>query len=411
MEAPIRFDGVWKSYPLFGGEPRTLRGMVARRAPSLARQGRRWALQDITLALRSGETTGVIGRNGAGKSTLLRLASGLGRPTRGRLAMPAHTASVLSLGDTFDMTLSGRENALTAMILTGARAHEARAAMSRILAFAELEQFADAPLRTYSDGMRLRLAFAVVAQLRPEALVIDEVLAVGDLAFQAKCMDHLDDLRAAGTAILFATHSLDQVTERCNQAVWLDGGRIRAFDSAEAVVGAYVEAIRQETVGRTPAPAGEQTGLRLRENRLGSQEITIERVRLADREGRAIDELRSGGSLQLTFELHPDASGAREAIVGVAIHRVADGLVCYDTTTEGDGVSLGRLSGVTRVALSFDRLDLLPGEYKMDIGVYRSDWTYAYDFHHQAYPLRVLGKGGDKGVFRPPHTWAIGPGA
>ena len=159
-----------------------LRGALSRRLPLIVRSAETlWALRDVSLKLAAGEAAGLIGHNGAGKSTLLRLASGVGRPTRGRVLLPENTASVLSLGDLFDPDLPGGDNAITAAMAAGMRRREAHERLADIVAFAEIEGFEEAPVRTYSEGMRLRLAFGVVAQLEPDVLLLDEVIAVGDV--------------------------------------------------------------------------------------------------------------------------------------------------------------------------------------------------------------------------------------
>ena len=407
--ALLSFDEVWKSYPRWTGGQRTLRGMLARRVPVLAgRRDRRWVLKDVSLDVEAGRGVGLIGPNGAGKSTLLRLASGLGRPTRGRISVRGDVASVLTLGDTFDGSLTGRENALTAAIVAGVPGARARALLPAMLDFAELEAFADAPVRTYSEGMKLRLAFSVIAQLEPEVLVLDEVIAVGDMRFQAKCAERIAELREHGAAVLFASHSLDQVEEECDHVVWLQAGGVRAAGEAGAVVEAYRSAMRSATMDSTPAPSANGAGgLELRRNRFGSQEVTIERVALHGGGGEPVRELRVGEPLTVAFDLEPHAGPVETAILGVAIHRVSDGLVCYDASTEADGVDVGRLLGPTSVGLAFDRLDLLPGHYAVDVGVYAAGWELAYDYHWQAYELAVVGRGGDKGVFRPPHSWTV----
>lgn len=409
----LRFDGVWKSYPRWSAGPRTLRGMLARRAPVLARRGERlWALRDISFAVEPGEAVGVIGLNGAGKSTLLRLASGLGRPTRGNIALPAETASVLSLGESFDLSLTGRENAITAAIVAGLRRAEARATLPGVLEFAELEAFADAPVRTYSEGMKLRLAFSVVAQLNPDALVVDEVLAVGDARFQVKCLERIREMRESGTTLLLASHALDHVAAECDRALWLQGGELRGFGDAAAVVAEYRDAVRAESFERTPAPeASEDSNLELRRNRFGSQEITISRVTLGDPSGSPTVEIPTGAPLSITVEIDPRDGRFLDPIVGVAIHRFQDGVTCFDTSTESGGLTLGRVERRTEVVLAIERLDLLPNEYALDVGVYEASWRYAYDFHWQAYRFTVVGRGGDKGVFRPPHRWAVHPSA
>jgi lipopolysaccharide transport system ATP-binding protein len=362
-------------------------------------------LKDVSLRLRSGSITGLIGANGAGKSTLLRLASGVGAADRGRITLPPDTASVLSLGHAFSPDLTGKENAYTAALMAGLAPRAARAALPPALRFAELEDFADAPLRTYSDGMKLRLAFGVVAQLAPQALLLDEVLAVGDLRFQRKCVEHIEALKDAGAAILLASHGLDQVAELCDDAVWLQAGSVRAVGPAEAVVGEYREAMRSATIERTPPQQGRQDDLELRRNRFGSQELVIEDVRIL---GSADGELDVGGRLDVRFELRPTEGPVPSPIVAMSIHRVADGALCYDGSTQADGVAIGDVERPLAVELSFPRLDLVPGEYVLDLGVYEAEWAFAYDYHLHAYRLRVLGRGSERGVFRPPHAWRIG---
>ena len=407
--AGLQLDGVWKSYPRWSSGPRTVRGALSHGAPLLrARRERRWAVRDVSLAVEPGESVGVIGRNGAGKSTLLRLASGLARPTRGAIAAPASTAAVLSLGNWFDLNLTGRENAVTALMINGWRQADARRLLGAVLDFAELEAVADEPVRTYSDGMRLRLAFGVVAQLEPDAFLVDEVIAVGDLAFQSKCLDRMRELRHGGTALLLASHGLEQVAAECDRAVWLDDGAVRAVGPAEDVVSEYRQAMHRATLERTPAPgAGGGGTLELGRNRLGSQEITLESVTLHDAAGASTTEIASGTGLTVSLRLVNHGPPTHGAVVDVAIHRVPDGTVCYDTSTQAEGIDIGRLAGEAVVELEFERLDLIAGEYALDVGIYPADWSYAYDFHDKAYPLRVVGSESDSGVFRPPHRWRV----
>ena len=411
MSAPaVELRGVWKSYPAWSAGSRTLRGVFARRVPLLARGSRRrWAIKDVSLTAEPGESVGLIGANGAGKSTLLRLASGLSRPDRGTIRLAGQAASVLSFDSWFDLDLTGRENALTALLVNGWRSREARALLPAALEFAELESFADAPVRTYSEGMKLRLAFGVVAQLEPDILLIDEVIAVGDLRFQRKCMDHIRAMRERGMTLVLATHGLEQVGAECDRALWLQAGGVRASGPADEVVDAYRQGMASATLDRTPAPAGPTPdGLELRRNRFGTQEVTIDSCRILSEEGRETEEVRSGRPVTVSLRISSRDGPVVDPIVGITIHRASDGLVCFDTSTESGHHRLGTVDGELAVMLEIERLDLLPGDYVIDAGVYRPDWEFAYDFHWQAYPLRVVGPQSDKGVFRPPHRWEIG---
>lgn len=407
MADRIRFENVWKAYPRWQG--RTLRDALDRRLPGLLGHGeQRWALQGVSFVVARGEFIGIIGQNGAGKSTLLRLAAGLASPTRGQVLLPDETAAILRLGDLFDPSLTGRENALTTALAAGMSARRGRGVLPEVFDFAELEGFEDAPLRTYSDGMQLRLAFGVLAQLQPDALLLDEVMAVGDLRFQQKCMEYVRDRCAAGTGVLLASHSLDQVARECSKAVWLEAGGVRSFGAAEAVVGEYREAMHSATRDRTPAPAEPGGDLELRRNRFGSQEATIEQVELRNGLGQPVTELSSGMPLEVSFIVRVASDQPlRAPIVGVTISRGADGTICYDTNTASEGVLVLEIAGERRFTLLFERLDLIPGEYFVDVGVYEHAWTHAYDYHWHVYPLHVLGSSSDSGIFRPPHRWQV----
>jgi lipopolysaccharide transport system ATP-binding protein len=390
---------VWKSYPAWHRDARTLRGVLANRSAALARRGaRRWVLEDVGFAVEPGEAVGVVGHNGAGKSTLLRLCSGLTRPTRGRVAVPAATASVLSLGSWFDPMLTGRENAESAAVVLGWTRRQARALLGAALAFAELEAFADAPLRTYSDGMRLRLAFGVLAQLEPDLLVVDEALAVGDVVFQARCVERIREMRASGTALLLASHDLGQVAAECDRAVWLHRGRVRATGEVAAVVDAYRDAGRPETLARRPAPhdAAPQLG----DTRFGSQELVVEGGALSDA------QLPSGAPLTVELDLAPRRAGIADAHVVVEVRRAADELVCHEASTAGGGLALGSVDHPVSVSLTIDALALVPGDYFVTVGVYPPDWEYAYDYWWRWRPLRITGQPGAHGVVAARHRWA-----
>jgi lipopolysaccharide transport system ATP-binding protein len=409
-----RFDGVWKSYPRWLSGRRSLRSLASPRMRATGRQsGTRWALRDVSFDLHDGEALGLIGENGAGKSTLLRLTSGLGHLTRGRISVASNVASVLSLGATMNLDLTGRENALTATLLAGVRMREARRIVDAALVFAELEEFADSPVRSYSDGMKLRLAFGVVAQLEPGLLLLDEVIAVGDLRFKEKCMARIDELQATGTSLLFASHDLDQVAEQCDRALWLDGGVVRHAGDAEEVVEAYRESMHTETFIRTPVESDadgtveRSGGLQLRENRFGSQELTIERVEL--RGSLVGGVVEPDGSLSIDFTLRSQGRSIQRAVVSVAIFRVEGDVLCCQASSDEDDVVVRDVDGELQVSFRWDGIELLPGRYVVDIGAYRPEWEYAYDFHWHVYPLQVRGENGPGAIFRQRRRrWVIG---
>lgn len=197
------------------------------------------ALEDVSLTVKKGETLGLIGHNGAGKSTLLKVISGILRPTEGSVVCHGNIVPMLELGSGFDMELSGRENVFLNGAILGYSEEYLKAKYDEIVAFSELGQFIDSPIRTYSSGMLARLAFSVASVVEPEILIVDEILSVGDAAFQEKSRARMMELMGGGTTVLFVSHSMDQIREMCNRAVWLEQGRVKMIGKADEVCDAY----------------------------------------------------------------------------------------------------------------------------------------------------------------------------
>ncbi|HEU4325550.1 MAG TPA: ABC transporter ATP-binding protein [Roseiflexaceae bacterium] len=370
----------------------------------------RWGLRDVSFNVAPGTMLGVVGANGAGKSTLLRLIGGVGRPDEGRVVTCGRIGALLDLGAGFHPDLSGRENVQIAGVIAGLTRAELAGRFDEIVAFAELECAIDAPLRTYSSGMQMRLAFAVAVHTDPEILLIDEVLSVGDMAFQHKCVARIDQLKAQGCAIVLVSHEVDQLRRLCDQALWLREGQCAAYGAAEAVVGQYVAAMTDETRRRTPSqahalelPSG--TRLELHHNRFGSLEVTIGAVELLDASGHTTATLSAGEALRVVITCAAPQP-VEGAILGVSLSR-ADGQICYDTSTAAAGVALPPIDGEARVTLLIERLDLAGGDYYVDVGIYARDWAYAYDYHWHAYPLNICSGPAGKGLLCPPQQWQI----
>lgn len=401
----MRLERVWKAYPDWSGSPSTLRAMIStrRRRATRGGQGRRWALRDVAVELEQGQSLALVGHNGAGKSTLLRLLSGIGRPTRGTVAIDRDTASVLNLGAAFDFELTGAENAYTSALVAGFSRGQARAMVPEILEFSELGDYVDAPVRTYSEGMKLRLAFSSVAVVRPRLLVLDEVLAVGDGSFRAKCAARIAELQEAGTSVVLASHSMEEVVRTCERAMWLQHGSVRAIGDAATVVGEYERAVHEDAIASTPVGGGrDSSGLQLGENRFGTQEATIEGVRFGTPPTQRA-RIRSGGRLDIELELRA-ANTITDPVVAVSIRRPGDETPLIDLTTPDAGFELGRVH-TTTLALRIERLDLCAGDYKLDVGVYRREWETTYDVHRAAYDVRVDGPSGGKGLLAAPCRW------
>jgi lipopolysaccharide transport system ATP-binding protein len=367
-----------------------------------------WALREVSFEVAPGQMLGVVGANGAGKSTLLRLLGGIGRPTTGSIRVDGRIGALLELGGSFQGDLSGRDNAMLAGVVAGLLRREVRARLAAIVEFAELEDFIDAPVRTYSTGMAMRLAFAVAVHTDPEVMLVDEHLAVGDLAFQAKCAARIAALRADGCAIILVSHGMEQVKQLCDRALWLRHGQMVLCDAAEAVANAYQEEMREESLRRTPAAplqtTPEGTVLRARENRIGSLEMVITGV--AMRPGARI---ASGAPLVLEVSYHaPVRIAAPVFVVSIS---AGDGAVCMDTNTQAGNVGIPDLLGHGAVCLAIERLDLGTGSYFVDVGVFANSWSHAYDYHWHVYQLNVEGLAAHKGLVAPPCAWALAPAA
>jgi lipopolysaccharide transport system ATP-binding protein len=210
-----------------------------------------WALREISFTVPRGEVLGVIGANGAGKSTLLGLIGGIGRPEEGRLEVHGRVGGLLELGAGFHPDLTGRENVIVNGIICGLTRREVDRRFAEIIAFAELEEAINDPLRTYSTGMRMRLGFSIAAHTEPEILLVDEVLAVGDIAFQQKCLDRIRQYQKRGCTIVIVSHNTTQIRDFCDRVIWLQAGRIQACDGPGLVVDQYEQAMQQKRTTRS----------------------------------------------------------------------------------------------------------------------------------------------------------------
>ena len=220
--------------------PWTFQEVLARGLRRMAPVERFWGLRDVSFRVPAGRMVGIIGANGSGKSTLLRLVGGVGRPDSGTVAVQGRIGALLDLGSDFHPDLTGRENTFVAGVLSGLTRRQVRERFDSIVAFAEVENFIDNPIRTYSTGMQMRLAFSTAVHTDPDVLLIDEILSVGDIAFQRKCLDRIAEFKASGCAILLVSHEGSVIQEMCDEAIWLNFGHLMAQGPPADVVGRYV---------------------------------------------------------------------------------------------------------------------------------------------------------------------------
>ncbi len=388
----IELDHIAKRYRRpAGGRTRSLRALAERVGTV-----EHWALHDVTFSVARGESLALMGTNGSGKSTLLRIIAGTTRATKGTVSVRGNVSGLLTLGDGLQPLLSAEENAITAAVLSGLTVAEARRRLSEIAAFAELADVMDQPLRTFSDGMRLRLAFAVSVHVEPELLLIDEILAVGDLRFQERCLTHLEHLRDAGTTLVLASHIPSHIERLCGRAVWLADGRAREVGDTAMVTERYVDSLR---VAETAPPPGSQSTIRL-----GDRRVEIAALRLLDRLDQPVTSVTpgSGVAVEIDYVAHEPVD---DPILVVSAHTAEDGIRCFDLNTDTDGVSVGRLEGEGRLRLELERLDLAHGRYCLDVGLYSSDWSCPHDYQWEALAFEVVGIR-SSAPLAPPHRWS-----
>ena len=363
-----------------------------------------WALRGVCFEVAAGEMMGVIGHNGAGKSTLLQLLGKVAHPTEGRIKMRGRVGALLDLGAGFHGDLTGRENVLVTAIVAGLPRREAIRRFDQIVEFAELARFIDNPVRTYSTGMMMRLAFSVAVHTDPQILLVDEFLSVGDLSFQTKCLNRIAEMKEQGCAIVLVSHSASQVERLCDRALWLKRGRVVAYGEPTVVAGQYTTEMRSQSQQRTPQRPPQLTRLgtelRVNENRFGSQEIEITDVRLQPN-----SILETGDALCIEIDYQS------QQLIDTAIFCVTvsqeDGTTCLDVNTSDMGIPVPRISGKNTIRLWCERLDLCRGKYFVNVGVFREDWAYAYDYHWHVYPLVVESEMPAKGILNPPMRWEM----
>jgi lipopolysaccharide transport system ATP-binding protein len=312
-----------------------------------------WALRDVSFEVAPGEVVGVIGRNGAGKSTLLKVLSRITEPTEGRLELRGRVGSLLEIGTGFHLELTGSENIYLAGAILGMRRAEIERRFEEIVAFSEIERFLDTPVKHYSTGMYLRLAFAVAAHLEPEILLIDEVLAVGDAAFRKKCVGKMDDVARGGRAVVFVSHDMAAVQQLCRTGIVLDGGRVGFTGPIEEAIGFYLQKMRR--VGAIDLSA--------RTDRQGSNWLKLTRVTVCDRQGSEVGQALSGQDLWVRLHYVSERE-VRDAEVDVAFNvRDANGFLLANLNSTDTGQTRMDIHRRGYFECRWPRLNLRAGSY------------------------------------------------
>lgn len=352
-----------------------------------------WALHDVSFQAKKGSTFSLIGDNGAGKSTLLQLVAGVLRPSSGQVTIHGRISTILELGTGFNPEFTGRENAMMSGTIMGIPSKEMERRLPEIADFAEIGDFFDRPVKLYSSGMYIRLAFAVATSVDPDMLIIDEALSVGDQYFQKRCIDRIESFRRAGKTILFCSHNLYQIRLISDEVIWLKAGRIVEAGDVSRVVGAYENYLREREVPREPAPVLNSdlrvfpwvSGVRLSRN--GEE---IER-----------DQFMTGEDLTVTIQ-YEVPQPPTVAHVGIGIDR-NDGVQVFSTSSQAAGFTPPTCSGSIR--LRFPHLALMPGTYAVSVCLLDEHGLHVYDHRVREFKFEVVHNVQAMGLCYLEHQW------
>jgi lipopolysaccharide transport system ATP-binding protein len=373
------------------------------RASSRSSKNYIWSLKDISFEIKKGEAVGIIGRNGAGKSTLLKILSRITRPTEGRARIHGRVGSLLEVGTGFHPELTGRENIYLNGAIIGMKKKEIDRKFDQIVAFAEIEKFIDTPVKFYSSGMYIRLAFAVAAHLEPEILLVDEVLAVGDAAFQKKCLGKMGDVAQEGRTVLFVSHNVAAIVALCQKAILLDSGAIIGKGASKKIVDQYLQG--QERI--------RNVSLAERSDRKGNQALRFTAFELRDSQGIAADRAFSGEEINLAFKYQARKGSLKNVHVAIGIHGLFDETL-FHLSTSVNGFDFQEIPPSGVIICSIPCLALQNGKYSFNlfctVGKEIADWIQNAGFI-EVETGDFFGSGRlpprDQGDFLVKHSWTL----
>jgi len=362
------------------------------------------ALNGVSFEVERGKTVSIIGENGSGKSTLLKILAGISKPTSGELLTQGRISAMIELGAGFHPEISGRENIFINGIILGLTKKKIQEKFDDIVRFAELEDFIDNPVKSYSSGMYMKLGFSIAVNVDPDILLIDEVLAVGDASFVPKCLDKINEFKRQGKTIIFVSHDLSTVERISDEVIWLKHGMIEMKGYPKRVIDSYLEYIgnREEEKAGIKHQKEEKEAEENRENRWGSKEIEISDVKLLDKDGKEKYVYEPDEPVTLEFDvLAHDLE--EDFVFGIGIMST-EGVSCYGTNTGIEEYKSVQISEKGKVKVHFPCMNLVNGSYYLDIAVHKQD-GYPFDYHHFQYSFKIASRIQDIGITRVPHRW------
>lgn len=377
----VRARGLSTRFRLYHSRPRGIKERLFRFERAVYEEF--FALKDVSFEVAPGESFAVIGANGSGKSTLLKCLTGILPPDNGEIGVGGKSASLLELGAGFHGDLSGRENVYLNGSILGMRRRDLDEVFDDIVRFAGVEEFIDTPVRNYSSGMYVRLGFSIAVNADPDVLLIDEILAVGDAAFQTKCFEKMHDFKRRGKTIVLVTHDLDAAARLCDKGILLDRGVVVAEGTARSVVDTYRQRILASQTGEPEAHMEPK-------KRWGTGEAEIVEIALIDDKGQTVESVTPGDfcSFRLAVRFKQDLE---EPIFGYIV-RADDGMELFNTNTMWRGIPTGSYKAGEIVEVAFrQRMNLLPGRYVFTTAVAHRDATQWYDWWEDCLFFHVVG--------------------
>jgi lipopolysaccharide transport system ATP-binding protein len=400
----IQLNGISKYYKLYGHDFDRVKEIFTGKA----HHEKLYALRDVSVDVRHGEVVGIVGKNGAGKSTLLKILADTLQPSEGTLRVQGRVAALLELGASFHPEMTGHENIYLNCSIQGLDKRETDAIYDDIVAFSGVEEFIHRPVKTYSSGMFVRLAFAIATHIDPDILIIDEALSVGDGAFARKSFDRIMDFKRAGKTIFFCSHSLYQIEALCDRVLWIHEGRVRAAGSPATVVTEYGEFLRMESPRtenmESTAPTAEDTAL-VKPHAPGAMPRILDIAITVDGKRARAHKILSGHStLEIAVSFDP-GQGVALPSVGIAFTG-GDGRILSSLGSVNDGIALDvDAQGRGRAHVRLPKLPLLKGNYNIDVYLMCEQGLHIYEAVVQAAELNVEQKGLARGIVDLPHTW------
>ncbi len=342
-----------------------------KRSHGALRPGEFWAVSDVSFELCRGEALGLIGHNGAGKTTLLRMLNGLIKPDHGRIAMRGRVGALIALGAGFNPILTGRENIYVNGSVLGLTKHEIDSKMEAIIDFADIREFIDAPVQSYSSGMGVRLGFAIAAHCEPDILLLDEVLAVGDVGFQAKCFNALAQFRKQGTAFILVSHNMHQISRYCDKVLYLNRGRSATLGNVETAIAHFL----QDMHTTASDSAGEMTDW---SKVYGSGKVRLKSAAFLNEVGEGIQSIKPGATFTLVVDYECPGEDVNDAILDVIV-RDKEG-VLFQGTSKDFGVHFGRLRRYGRLLVTFESIPANSAEIQFFFSLLSAETAEVFDW-------------------------------